>query len=160
MEALQNPYESCLCLASRRLARVLTQAYDHALADEGLKITQFSVMCALGSRENGAVPLSSVADALDLEPSSLTRALGPLVRDGFVQITQGKDKRQRFGALTEHGKQKLKAARVRWADAQKKTIAAIGAPDAEDMIRRLNNARRLVLAQDHTFATVSNNEVQ
>jgi len=137
----EHPYGTCLCLASRRLARVLTQAYDRALSAEGLKITQFSVMAALDYRQGKPTPLAAVADALDIEPSSLTRALGPLVRDGLVEVSHGEDRRQRFGRLTGAGREKLAAAQARWSKVQQQARACLGTDEMQALTDHLNAAR-------------------
>lgn len=136
-----HPYAACLCLASRRLARVVTQAYDQALAETGLKITQFSVLCALDYTRGKPVPLAAVAQALDMEPSSLTRALTPLVRDGLVTLSHGEDRRRRWGQLTQAGLTRLGAARSCWRRAQDEAASRLGPGELERLVEGLNAAR-------------------
>lgn len=137
-----HPYAACLCLASRRLARVVTQAYDQALAETGLKITQFSVLSALDYTRGKPVPLAAVAQALDMEPSSLTRALNPLVRDGLVELSRGNDRRQRWGQLTQAGLTRLDAARSCWRQAQDAAASRLGLGEVERLVDDLNAARQ------------------
>lgn len=113
-----NPYTDCMCLAARRFTRLITQTYDNALEGSGLKITQFSVLCALEAAEQTRAPLSFVADALDMDPSSLTRSLNTLERGGFIVVGHGEDKRQRFGVLTVAGSDALAIAKTGWLRAQ------------------------------------------
>ncbi|QPC42774.1 winged helix-turn-helix transcriptional regulator [Kaustia mangrovi] len=142
MTDASHPYAACLCLASRRLARVVTQVYDQALAETGLKITQFSVLCALDYTRGKAVPLAAVAQALDMEPSSLTRALNPLVRDGLVELSHGEDRRQRWGRLTQAGLTRLEAARSCWRRAQDAAASRLGPGEIGRLIDGLNAARQ------------------
>jgi len=156
----EHPYGTCLCLASRRLARVLTQAYDRALSAEGLKITQFSVMAALDYRQGKPTPLAAVADALDIEPSSLTRALGPLVRDGLVEVSHGEDRRQRFGRLTGAGREKLAAAQARWSKVQQQARACLGADEMQALTEHLNESRRRLQELESTAMPLTDGDVK
>jgi len=142
MTDAEDPFNDCLCLASRRLARILTQTYDRALAESGLKITQFSVLTALERAEERDVTLNMIAEALDLEPSSLTRALDPLIREGLVRLTPCSDKRRRTGSLTQKGRTLLGDATARWQAAQLKVAQTIGANEAALLRKQLQDARR------------------
>ncbi len=44
----------CLGFRARLLSRVITAVYDDALAEVGLKVSQFSVLNAIASREEDA----------------------------------------------------------------------------------------------------------
>lgn len=156
----EHPYGTCLCLASRRLARVLTQAYDRALSAEGLKITQFSVMAALDYRQGLPTPLAAVADALDIEPSSLTRALGPLVRDGLVEVSHGEDRRQRFGRLTGAGREKLAAAEARWSKVQQQARACLGTDEMQALTEHMNESRRQLQDLESTAMPTTDGDVK
>lgn len=138
----QDPFTDCLCLASRRLSRLLTQIYDRALVGTGLKITQFSVLTALGRAEGRDVTLNAIAEALDLEASSLTRALDPLIREGLVTLAPGSDKRQRVGSLTRKGRTVLAEATARWRAVQLEAAEKIGAPETALLGEQLRAARR------------------
>ncbi|MGO1117752.1 MarR family winged helix-turn-helix transcriptional regulator [Rhodovibrionaceae bacterium A322] len=116
----------CLCLNARRMARVMTQYYDQQLEPSGLKITQFGLMTSL-SREEG-VPITQLADLLQLDRTTLTRNLKPLERAGLLTITGARDRRSREVWLTREGESKRDLAARCWQQAQEKALAL---PEAE-----------------------------
>lgn len=123
---MSDPLNECFSLASRRLARVIGQIYDKALVGSGLKITQFSVLTAVGHAQGRDLPLGVIAKAIDMDKSTLTRALNPLVRDGFVILRKGEDRRQRSVKLTGEGQLLLAQATVRWDQAQSQIETLLG----------------------------------
>lgn len=123
---MSDPLNNCFSLASRRLSRVIGQIYDKALASSGLKITQFSVLTAVGHAQGGDLPLGVIANAIDMDKSTLTRALKPLARDGFVTLNTGEDRRQRSVKLTANGELLLAQATISWSHAQSEIETMLG----------------------------------
>ncbi len=103
---------ACSCTRLRRTARLITQAYDEALKESGLKITQYAVL-ANAARAEG-LSISDLADRLALERTTLTRNLRPLERDGFIEVTKGSDRRARAVHVTEAGRRLYKATFPKW----------------------------------------------
>ena len=108
---------ACACFAVRRAARVITQHYDRALRQSGLRATQFTLltMLALG----GPLPLSRVADRLGMERTTLTRNLKPLLAGGLISIDQGDDRRVRTISITPKGRDAAVSALPYWRGAQR-----------------------------------------
>ena len=118
----------CNCLALRQAARHLSQVYDRHLAETGLRGTQYSILSKLGRL--GPTPIGKLADSMVMERTALGRALRPLERDKLVTVGAGADKRTSSVALTGAGQARLKAAALRWKEAQRAFEAAFGAADA------------------------------
>lgn len=106
---------SCACLQARGKARSLTQAYDRILAPSGLKITQFSLVSILLA---GPSTIGELAEAVNIDRTTLTRGLAPLEREGFITINDGTDARMRVIALTDYGKATTLKAVSLWKLAQ------------------------------------------
>jgi DNA-binding MarR family transcriptional regulator len=122
---------ACNCLALRQAARHISQIYDRELAQAGLRSTQYSILSKLGRL--GAMPISKLAHAIVMERTALSRAIGPLERDGLVKVGAGPDGRTRSVRLTTTGEARLKVAAVHWRRAQKEFEIAVGARDAADL---------------------------
>ena len=75
-----------MCLNARKLARTLTNRYDEALKPSGLKMTQFSVLAH--ARAFGEIGLSELADAMDLDQTTLSHNVELLRRDGFLAVAK------------------------------------------------------------------------
>ena len=118
----------CNCLAIRQAARHISQLYDQHLAEVGLRTTQYSILSKLGRL--GAMPISKLAATMVMERTALSRAIGPLERDGLVKVGAGPDGRTRSVKLTPTGQARLKAAAAHWRRAQKDFEMAVGAGNA------------------------------
>ncbi|MBB6483093.1 MarR family winged helix-turn-helix transcriptional regulator [Rhizobium lusitanum] len=139
--AVEIPFETtllvrdtCLCLHVQRAARALARRFDEALRPFGLTNGQFSLMMSL----NRPAPASmgSVTALLAIDQTTLTAALKPLERRGWVSIAPNpNDRRARLLSLTPSGKAALAAAVPVW----KVTHAALEErlPDGNgDQLRR------------------------
>lgn len=115
----------CTCFRLRRLSRQITHIYDRTLAPCGLRVTQFSLLARL----IGAGPMSvgGLADALDMDRTTLTRTVKPLVEARLVDasVDEG-DARQRVLRLTRSGMAKYNEAMNYWQAAQDEVNALFG----------------------------------
>lgn len=128
----------CNNLALRQAARHVSQLYDRYMAPVGLRGTQYSILSKLDRW--GPMPVGKLADSLVMERTALSRALGPLQRDGLVAVGPGPDARTRSIALTDDGKTRFKAAHAQWRRAQKDFEKAFGSDNADALrstLRRL-----------------------
>ena len=118
----------CTCFKLRSLNRRVTAAYDRALAAAGMRVTQYSVLAQL--RRLGGASMSALADAMDMDRTTLTRNLKPLLEAGWVEVGASEhDARVRAIHLTTAGDARFQAARVHWRRAQSEVNAAIGAAE-------------------------------
>ncbi len=132
--------EHCVCTKLRQATRAITQHYDDAMADAGMRSTQFTVLAALAQAPR--VPLSKLADVLVMDRTTLTRNLAPLVRDGLVEEHSAEDRRVRSFALSAHGKKVLEKAMPGWKKAQARVLRSLRAEDAKELDRILKSAVR------------------
>jgi DNA-binding MarR family transcriptional regulator len=107
---------SCHCLAARRQARAITRLFDEKLRPHGLRATQFSVLVGLAL--GGPRPIGTLAEALGLEHTTLTRGAARLERNGWIGTDQSTDGRERPLRLTPAGRRKLEEAFPAWQEAQ------------------------------------------
>lgn len=109
-------FEQCLNLELRKANRVLSQIYDSFLAPCGLKTSQFSILRAIKFLKN--TTSRELQDALVLDQTSLSRALKPLIRDGYIDVRVGADRRQKQLLLTPKGRRLYTDAEKLWLGAQ------------------------------------------
>jgi DNA-binding MarR family transcriptional regulator len=115
----------CSCTALRKATRRVSQLYDAALAQSGLKTTQRAILAQIRRSEPAAV--GALAEALVMDSGALAHTLKPLERDGFVSITiDPDDRRNRLISLTSKGRAKLAETDALWARAQAGFEAAFG----------------------------------
>ena len=137
--ALPQNREACVCSALRGLARRTTAIYDHSLAPTGLKQTQYAVLARLDRLVHCS--LAELAKASDLDVTSLSRALRPLVNARLVNAGQGKDDRTKRYELTARGKRVLRKAYQLWLKAQTRVHGVITA----DHVRTIQNLSEMLL---------------
>ncbi|MFS2155216.1 MULTISPECIES: MarR family winged helix-turn-helix transcriptional regulator [unclassified Rhizobium] len=105
--------DTCLCLHAQRAARALARLFDDALRPAGLTNGQFSLMMSLNRPE--PPPMGPVAKLLAMDQTTLTAALKPLQRRGWVEVFPNpRDKRGRLLRLTPEGMRVLTAALPIW----------------------------------------------
>lgn len=114
----------CTNLRLHRLVRRLDQIYDAELTRAGLKTTQYSLLSHVVRL--APVRPGVLARAMDLQPSTLTRNLQPLVAAGWVDIGAGSDARSRVVSATAAGVAKRAQAQRFWKAAQWKVNALLG----------------------------------
>jgi DNA-binding MarR family transcriptional regulator len=114
----------CACFRARGMARAITSLYDATLDSSGLRATQLAILA--GIRAHGAVSMNTLAAELGIDPSTMTRTLSPMEREGFVASEPGEDRRVRELVLTARGHRKLAEAEKLWAKAQKTLRDRIG----------------------------------
>lgn len=116
---------ACMCIGLRRAGRAVTRFYDDALAPAGVNATQFSQLRAI--LRAGSPTIGALADATDLDRSTLGRNIRVLGRMGLVRFEPGADERTRLVSVTADGKRVLKAATPLWRTAQSALAEKLGA---------------------------------
>ncbi len=129
-------YLPCACTTIKKLSRILARSYDDALADSGINITQFAVMRCI-ARWTGE-PLSRVAEELEMDRTSLYRAIAPMIRDGWLEMAPGTDARSRSAKMTRKGKQLLAKAAVPWNSTQERLLGSFGEDAWKALVGELN----------------------
>jgi DNA-binding MarR family transcriptional regulator len=135
----------CSSLKLRQLSRRVSQHFDQIVAASGLKTTQYSLLSNIVQLE--PVRPGDLAARLDMDASTLTRNLQPLIVQGWVVVGPGDDGRSRFVCASPAGRAKRAAAQREWKKAQLAFNARIG-DDAvvrlhaviDDCLARLNEA--------------------
>ncbi|WP_340647147.1 MarR family winged helix-turn-helix transcriptional regulator [Phenylobacterium sp.] len=126
-----------LCTASRlrKAARLASQVYDAALSPWGLTTGQFGMLGAIAQMKGAR--LAEMAERLAMDPSTLSRGINPLIRQGLVAYEPDPtDRRAKRLRATAKGKALHKAARTGWRQAQDEVKLALG----PDTVTRLNQA--------------------
>ena len=117
-------YAPCACTTVKKLSRVLGRVYDAALAPAAINVTQFAVMRAI-ARHDGE-PLARVASELQMDRTSLYRAIAPMERDGWIELAAGMDARSRSARVTRKGSRVLANAAAEWDELQHNLMKAFG----------------------------------
>ena len=135
--ASRVPSFGCTCARLRKLTRRLTRIYDAHLATQAIKVTQYSL---LANAARGERTLSEFAAELEMDRSTLSRNLTPLVAQGWVRVSVGADPRSRSISVTAAGRRKLTSALPLWRKAQCEVESILGAAGVGALHRKIERA--------------------
>jgi DNA-binding MarR family transcriptional regulator len=127
----------CTCYRLRQAARLLSRSYDAFLSPCGISIGQFGVLATLTSMEGQSI--SKLAEALQMDRTTLTRNLTPLRRLKYVAMESGPDRRVRSLSVTAGGKKALAAAMPRWQVAQRGVERQFGKSRVKSLNAKLDD---------------------
>ena len=131
LQAASGGPRGCTALKVRQLSRRVSQHFDRVIADAGLKTTQYSLLSTLC--QSGAMRPGDLAAALQMDASTMTRNLQPLVAHGWVQTGPGDDGRSRLVGITDAGRAKRNEARREWKRAQAALNVRLGASTVAEL---------------------------
>ncbi|MEM6344015.1 MAG: MarR family winged helix-turn-helix transcriptional regulator [Bacteroidota bacterium] len=118
-----NP-STCANARLRRLHRMLNQAYMQAYKPFGLRGSMVSILFIIGKK--APVNQKHLADILILDPSTMSRDLKKLEKEGYVLIQKGADPRQSELFLTQKGFELLEEVSPLWESLHKQVEAILG----------------------------------
>lgn len=121
----------CTGARVRKLMRRMTSFYEHHMRGTGLKLSQYSLLAHLETKPQSLLDLAA---RLEMDRTTLTRSLNPLIDAGWAGERTGTDARRRLFVLTPEGKKALRAATAQWSKAQLALEDHLG----RDYIARLN----------------------
>ncbi|MCW8886787.1 MAG: MarR family transcriptional regulator [Motiliproteus sp.] len=115
---------TCLNLCLRKASRVITQIYEQQLAEFNLKSSQFSILHAL--KQSGETTAKTLQNLLVLDQTTLSRGLKPLIRDGYIDVHPGQDRREKLLKLSEKGVELHQKAEKKWHQTQDQVRNKLG----------------------------------
>ncbi|AGZ34026.1 MarR family transcriptional regulator [Pseudomonas sp. SWI6] len=125
----------CICTHLRRAARGVSRHYDEALAGFGINVAQFSLLRHLQRLDRPSI--TTLAEAMGLERSTLGRNLRVLEAEGLVALADGDDQRNRVVLLTDEGTARLQLAYPAWQQAQRQLVEQLGEGARDELVRLL-----------------------
>lgn len=125
----------CASFNFRRTARAVTRLYDLALEDAGIRSTQFTLL--VGIAKNQPVAMGALAEIVMTDPTTLTRSLRLLAKEGLIEISGRSSKRQRFLKLTRKGARALKRSLPAWSKVQERFVSTVGSKYWDDLRNEL-----------------------
>lgn len=121
----------------RKATRRVSQIYDRHLEAAGLTITQYGLLANLAGTDETTI--GALAEILAMDPTTLTRNLRPLIRQGLVVHEPDRhDRRVRCVSLSATGRETFENARPLWRAAQNQINTAIGAIETSALHTQLD----------------------
>lgn len=110
-------------LAARRIARPIARVFGDHLAIAGLSESQYLLLAQL---RDGPVRAIDLSDTMEVQPSTLSRNLRPLLHAGLIELAPSSDARSRPLQLTVRGAQQQRKANVQCEAAEQELRAILG----------------------------------
>jgi len=114
----------CASFNFRRTARAITQLFDRALLRAGIRSTQFTILVGIAKIQ--PTPISHLSSVLTIDPTTLTRSLRLMKKEGLLTVSKRSTKRQRFVRLTPEGERVLGASLPIWREIQGRFVDSVG----------------------------------
>lgn len=108
--------QGCTNLKLRQLGRMVTRHYDHYMSETGLKNTQYALLSHVVKL--GPIRPGDLAKRMQMDASTLTRNLQPMVAQGLLVITAGENARSRLVETTSAGNALHAESQKAWKEAQ------------------------------------------
>src|SRR5258706_11002352 len=145
----------CTGARLRRLTRRLPSFYEQNLRGLGLKLGQYSVLVHLGREPQ---TLMHLADELEMDRTTLTRGIQPLIEHGGVSEVPGSDARQRCFVLTAQGERFRQDAEANGARRSWRGRPGSGATSPP--ICRHSSTRPWIVSNPHSPRTTDMSDTQ
>ena len=135
------PYSGpCYWKKLRVITTSVTKRYEDALKPYGIAINQYCILSNINKMNTPST--SALANAIELDRTTLVRTLAPLEKRGLIRDTSSLKSRDRALELTEEGKALLEKARTSWQSVQTDVEQLFGAENIaaiESMITILHD---------------------
>jgi len=136
------PSLPCLRSSFRRTSRALTQIYEEALRPLGLRAGQFSILQVLS--RTGEVPQGRIGEMMVMDSTTLTRTLDIMLRQGWIGMRRGEDRRERWWQLSGAGRALLNRALPVWAKVQTRLRRQLGTKEWGVLLQLTDEAAQRV----------------
>jgi len=114
--------------------------YDDELRSLGLKNTQLAVLQAVAGA--GSTTQARLAQELSVDSTTLSRNVKVLEGNGWLQGTEGGDRRERVLSLTTTGQELVRQAERPWNRAQDKLRKSLGEGRWEQLFELVEAVRK------------------
>jgi DNA-binding MarR family transcriptional regulator len=140
--------KGCTNLKLRRLSRTVARGYDADMRPLGLTGAQYPLLSRVV--QQGPIAPGSLATALGLDPSTLTRNLRALLDAGWLVQEPGPDARSHRLVATDAGRALRAPAQQRWRVSQERLNRALGAERVIALHALLDECTALLDAAEET----------
>ena len=123
---------NCLSVRLRLMNRMVGAIYDEALRPHGIKASQLNILVGLSAF--GRATSQQLCRALHLDPSTFSRALARLKKNGWLQVEPSGEGKILSIEVTQKGFRKIEQVYPAWQRAQKRAEAALGESTFEMLI--------------------------
>jgi DNA-binding MarR family transcriptional regulator len=133
--------DACALRVISRTSRAVIGAFDPMLRDYRLTGHQYTLLSTL--EQHQPLTVGKLGATLVMDPSGIPRAIKPLVKNGWVRVDRGADKRQRVIQITDSGRAILRQAEPAWRAVQTRIMTEFGDSDWLAVVGQLDRIRAI-----------------
>ncbi|AEG51376.1 regulatory protein MarR [Sphingobium chlorophenolicum L-1] len=133
LEEVRNTPHICLAEGLRAANRAIMKHYVEGMAGSPVNPVQMSLLMRVYYLRDAT--MQTLARHMETDRTTTTRNVEILVRDGFLDVSEGADKRQRLVRLTKRGHEALEEAIPKWRKAQETLKDSLGTELWDNILR-------------------------
>lgn len=130
----------CICTNLKMASRLVTRVYDSALESLGINVIQYSILINIYRYQ--PLALSVLAQRLEMDRTTLYRALDILEKYGHIKTTASDEGVSKFVQLTPQGKTLTLKAEGIWKKLHQEFIDTFGENKLQQFNKNLESIRK------------------
>lgn len=136
---MTKPLVGCVCTQIKMASRTVGRRYDDALKGSGVNVVQYSIL--INTRRYEPIPQMELADHLDMDRTTLYRAIDLLEKRGLLVSEATGEGVAKSVRLTAKGRKVTADAEARWREVHDGFVAAFGAEKVDALNQMLATVR-------------------
>lgn len=135
-DTLLSMARECVAVRIRLLNRLITNIYDSALKDLGIKLSQLNILIVIYLA--GEVGYDDISKRLIMEKSTVSRNIDRMVKKDLLEVFYATGSNKKMLRVSSYGEELLEKVYERWQSAQDKAVGLLGKDFSEQLILTSN----------------------
>lgn len=135
-DTLLSMARECVAVRVRLLNRVITNIYDSALKDLGIKLSQLNILVVIYLADE--VGYDDISKRLIMEKSTVSRNIDRMVKKGLLEVFYASGSNKKMFRVAPYGVELLENVYGKWKVAQDKALGLLGKDFSEQLILTSN----------------------
>lgn len=136
----------CICTNLRMASRISTKVYNRALKPLSINCNQYAILVNISRYQ--PMYQHELANHLDIDLATISRALLVLKKRGFIEINRGEVKNTRLISLTDQGETITLQALEIWKKTQNQIIEEFGNNEWSDLLSKIEDLKSVLSSFD------------
>lgn len=135
-DTLLSMARECVAVRIRLLNRLITNIYDSALKDLGIKLSQLNILIVIYLA--GEVGYDDISKRLIMEKSTVSRNIDRMMKKDLLEVFYASGSNKKMLRVSAYGEELLEKVYERWQSAQDKAVGMLGKGFSEQLILTSN----------------------
>lgn len=135
-DTLLSMARECVAVRIRLLNRLITNIYDSALKDLGIRLSQLNILIVIYLA--GEVGYDDISKRLIMEKSTVSRNIDRMMKKDLLEVFYASGSNKKMLRVSAYGEELLEKVYERWQSAQDKAVGMLGKGFSEQLILTSN----------------------